>query len=107
MEARNVLRSNGQNEAHAYAMLDVPPSRPEPPVDLERVHLRDPRRVPTAPIGAVLTGPRNPEQRVWPAPAPPGVDLPDALPATKAQRVLIDPDLIAQWRAEAKMEQSP
>jgi hypothetical protein len=106
MARRNVhvLESNGQNEARAYAVVVVPPAHPEPEEDLERVQIVDPRHATTAVTGGAPagSGPRNPEQRS-PSPAkPPEIDLPDALPATKAQRVLIDPEVVARWRAEAK-----
>ncbi len=102
------LWSGGQNEARVYAVLDVPEPRPEPSMPPERVYVVQPQRASTLRKGAapVGSGPRNPDQRVWPPPPPPGVDLPDGLPATKAQRVLIDPELISQWREEAEMEQS-
>src|SRR5262249_18221798 len=98
----------GQNEARAYAVMEVPPPRPEPRAEADRVRLADPRRVATAPNGTRRPGPgpRNPDQDAWPLPPPPGADLPDALPATKAQRVLLDPDLVARWRAEAKLKES-
>ena len=35
------------------------------------------------------------------------INLPDARPATKAQRVIIDPDLAARWRAEAAAKGNP
>jgi hypothetical protein len=102
-----VLESNGQNEARAYAVMEVPPPRVVPPVDAERVQIGDPRQVVTAPSGTRRPGlgPRNAEQASWPLLGPPGVDLPDALPATKAQRVLLDPELVARWRVEAKMKE--
>jgi hypothetical protein len=98
-----VLESNGKNEARAYAVVVVRPAHPEPAEEVERVQIVDPRHATTvtgvAPAGS---GPRNPQQRS-PSPAkPPEIDLPDALPATKAQRVLIDPELVARWRAEAE-----
>ncbi len=107
MRGSSVLTSNGQNEARAYAMLEVPAPRSEPHIDLERVHLSDPRHVATAPSSATRAclGPRNVDQKVWPPPPPPGLELPDGLPADKAQRVRLDPELVARWRAEAKMGQ--
>jgi hypothetical protein len=99
-----VLESNGKNEARAYAVVALQPAHPEPAAELERVQIVDPRLAATVVTGTVPagSGPRNPEQKL-PSPAkPPEVDLPDALPATKAQRVLIDPEVVARWRAEAK-----
>jgi hypothetical protein len=108
MEGRavQVLRSNGENEARAYAKVEVRPSAQEPEVEVARVRIVDPRHTSTVTRGARRAGPRNPQQDVWPARKPPGVDLPDGRPATKAQRVMIDPELVAQWRAEAKMKES-
>jgi hypothetical protein len=99
-----VLESNGKLEARAYAIVVLRPAPPEPAAELERVLILDPRQATTVVPGAVPsgTGPRNPDQKV-PSPArSPAIELPDALPATKAQRVLIDPELVAQWRAEAQ-----
>jgi hypothetical protein len=97
-----ILRSNGENEARAYAKVELRPSPPAPPVDLERVQIVDPRDTVTVRRAAPRSGPRDPEQRVWPPPPPPAIDLPDALPATKAQRVILDPALVARWRAARK-----
>ena len=103
-----VLGSSGENEAWAYAVIVVPPVCPEPFMDTERVRIADPRLTATAPRGIERagSGPRDPGQTAWPPPKAPGVDLPDGLPATKAQRVHIDPELVAQWRAEAKMKET-
>jgi hypothetical protein len=98
-----VLESNGQKEARAYAVAVVRPAPPEPVAELERVLILDPRQVTTAVTGAVpAPGPRNPEQKAPSPTKPREIDLPDALPATKAQHVYIDPELIARWRVEAE-----
>lgn len=98
---RLILGSNGQKEARVYTVMPLPSSPPAPAVEIERVRLLDPRQTSTVVSGtSASTGPRNPEQRLAQQVAP-GVDLPDGLPATKAQRVLLDPELVAQWRAEA------
>jgi hypothetical protein len=101
--AVGVLESNGMNEARAYVIVVVYPAQPEPILEHERVQIVDPRATSTVRSGAPCpsAGPRNPDQRVWPAAKAPGIELPDGLPATKAQRVRIDPELMAQWRAEA------
>ena len=103
-----VLRSNGENDARAYAVVELRPSRFEAAGEIERVRIVDPRHTSTVRRGAPGTGsePRNPAQMAWRPPKPPGIELPDALPATKAQRVLIDPELLAEWRAEARMKES-
>jgi hypothetical protein len=103
-----ILQSNGQREARAYTLVTVPALRPEPHLEQERVVVCAPRDVRTAPSSARVAGagPRNADQVVWPPPGPPALDLPDGLPATKAQRVYIDPALVAQWRAEARRKES-
>jgi hypothetical protein len=103
-----VLRSNGGNEERAYAVLALPPTRTEPAAETERVRIAEPRHTSTLRRAEVRRGaePRNPDQKTWPLPEPPGVDLPDGLPATKAQRVRIDPALAAQWREEARTKES-
>jgi hypothetical protein len=103
-----VLRSNGENEVRAYAVVDLWPSHVEGAAEIERVLISDPRHTSTVRcgVGGTGSGPRNPAQMAWRLPKPPRIELPDALPATKAQRVLIDPELIAEWRAEARMKES-
>jgi len=103
-----MLSSNGENEARAYTTADVPRSHPEPITETERVQIVDPRHTLTVPSGVPCAGsaPRNPNQKVWALPKPAGIELPDQRPATKAQRVFLDPALVAQWRAEARMKES-
>jgi hypothetical protein len=103
-----ILISDGRNEARAYAKVVVHSSRPEPSVEMERVQIVDPRLTSTVQLGtpSAGSGPRNPEQTVWAQPEPPAVDLPDRLPVTKAQRVFIDPELVARWRAEAQTKET-
>jgi hypothetical protein len=98
------LRSDGENEARAYVEVDVPPSRVEPTIETERVAVSDPRRTPTLrlderPRGS---GPRNPAQTTLPGPEELRAELPEGLPLTKAQLVIVPPELAAKWRAEAK-----
>jgi hypothetical protein len=102
------LTSNGSNEARAHAVVLVRPSRPEPAVAIDRVQIVDPRHTSTVRLGPASagSGPRNPEQTMWAPPELPAIDLPDGLPATKAQRVFISPELVASWRAEAKEKES-
>src|SRR5262249_15432548 len=104
--AMQVLRSNGENEARAYAEVEVRPSGPEPEAVAERVEIVDPRHTSTVRRGVRRAGPRNPAQKALPGEKLPSVELPDGRPATKAQRVIIDPELAAQWRAEAKRKES-
>jgi len=106
--AVKMLSSNGEKEARAYAKAEVPPSPPEPVMENERVQIVDPRHTVTlpSPLPRLGRAPRNPEQKAWPIPRPAGIELPDGRPATKAQRVFLDPELVAQWRAEAKLKVS-
>jgi len=103
-----VLRSNGENELRAYAVILLRPSPVDAIAEIERVRIIDPRHTSTVRRGSPGkgSGPRNAAQMTWCPPKPPGIELPDALPATKAQRVIIDPELLATWRAEARMKES-
>jgi hypothetical protein len=94
------LRSNGEPEARAYAVIDVPADTPPPPAEPDRVVVADPRRVPTVTGPPKCSGPRDPDRKTPPAPKPPSVELPDARPLTKAQRVWIDPDLLERWERD-------
>ena len=70
----------------------------------ERVQVADPRQTATAPLRAARgrRPAQPPAEGVAPAETtPPAVELPDGLPATKAQRVVLDPELVARWQAEA------
>jgi hypothetical protein len=106
-----VLRSNGENEARVYATVDVPPRGVAPGVEeKERVQIVDPRQTATVRRSArrAGAGPRNPQAKTLP-PAettPPAVELPDARPPTKAQRVILDPAVVARWRAQAREEEA-
>lgn len=99
-----VLRSNGETELRAYVVTAVPQRCGEPVPSAARVEILDPRTTPTVQGRPVRRGPapRNPELTGWPAPSAPLLDLPDGLPATKTQRVIVAPELIAQWREEAR-----
>jgi hypothetical protein len=100
------LRSDGALNARGYAIASVRPSQPSPVPDAERVVFVDPRRTATTRASRrPSAGPRAPEQVRRPEP-PPGIELPDERPLTKAQRVWIDPDLIAQWQAEDRQNAS-
>jgi hypothetical protein len=97
------LRSDGAPEARAYAEIDVPAAGHEPTLEMERVRVLDPRHTPTLHVDAPRTsGPRNPEQCSLPEPTELRVELPDGLPLTEPQRVIVPPELIAQWLAEAE-----
>jgi hypothetical protein len=104
--ATKVLCSNGALAAKVHASVIVRPSAPEPPHPAERVELGHPRRVPTARSGSPRgdLGPRVPEQRTLVPAESPAVDLPDDRSAREAQRVFIDPELAAKWRAEATQD---
>ena len=106
----DVLRSNGENEARVHATVELPVRRVEPTVNQgeARVQIADPQQTSTVRRSArrAGAGPRNPQAKVLPpaATAPPAVELPDGLPATKAQRVILDPEVVARWRARAREE---
>lgn len=94
------LRSDGALNARGYATAAVPPARPSPVLEAERILIVDPRRTATLPASQRAgAGPRAPEQLRRPKPSA-GIELPDARPLTKAQRVWIDPELLVQWAAE-------
>jgi hypothetical protein len=108
------LRSNGEPSARAHAVVEVrpgsgeaPPGSSKPPVPEERVVIVDPTRTATRVGGPAGSGPRNPEQRVWPPPRGPAIELPDHRPLTKAQRFWIDPELFAQWDREHAAGRAP
>lgn len=96
-----ILRSNGELTARAYARVDVPVGGSAPACETARVLIVDSRRTETISGPPKRSGPRNPEQSIWPPPKAPGVELPDGRPLSKAQRIWIDPDLIDQWEREA------
>lgn len=104
MSQARTLGSNGEREARAYVKCSIPTSRPEPPLDAARVVVCDPRL--TASGGSKSSGPRNPEQSVWPAPKAPGIELPDRRPLHKAQRFWIDPELLEQWDREDEQKRA-
>jgi len=101
-----ILRSNGENEARAHARFTVPAHRDAPPIEDERVVLVDPRRAETVSGPPASSGPRDPQQKVWPTPKAPGIEMPDGRPLMKAQRFWIDPELLERWeREEAERRQ--
>ena len=98
------LRSNGEPAARAYVETAVPAPCVEPTMEAERVAIVDPRHTPTLhregkPTGA---GPRNPDQKTLRDPGELRVELPEDLPMTEAQIVIVPPELAAKWREEAK-----
>jgi len=101
------LRSNGEAALAVYVAPHVAPPTPAPGVvdDGERIALADPRSTATVELRALSlrAGPRNPEQRTLPS-SEPHVELPDGRPLTRAQRVMIPPELIARWRRERPEE---
>jgi hypothetical protein len=102
-----VLTSDGEPEARAYAEASVPRTQPPPPMPEARVQLVDPHETETLAGSPASSGPRNPEQMIFPAPKPPGVELPDGRPIMKTQRIIIDPELLAQWdREEAERKEA-
>ncbi len=97
-----VIRSNGEPSSRGYVVAVVPPRTAEPVAEDERVIVSDPRRIPTVTGPPPSSGPRDPNETVWPRPAAPGIELPDRRPLNKAQRFWIDPELIARWDREAE-----
>jgi len=98
------LRSNGEPAARAYVETAVPAPCVDPVIETERVAIVDPHDTLTLHRDSkpMATGPRNPDQKTL---APPGelrVELPDDLPMTEAQIVIVPPELAARWREEAK-----
>jgi hypothetical protein len=99
------LRSDGAPEARAYVEIELPAAAPEPTVEMERVRVLDPRHTPTLHLDMQpASGPRNPEQLALPEPNDLRVELPDGRPLTEPQRVIVPPELIAHWLAEAEQK---
>jgi len=105
-----MLRSNGETSLAVYLAPHVSPAPALMPraVDEgagERVTIADPRTTKTVELRALSLrpGPRNPEQRTL-RPREPRVELPDRRPLTRAQRVIVPPELIARWRRERREE---
>jgi hypothetical protein len=102
--ARGTLCTAGELQATGYAVIrpSAASSRSRAPeTHAARVVIVDPRWTETRAEPMVRSQPRNPDQKIWPPPAP-GIELPDRRPLTKAQRIWIDPDLLAQWNQEAE-----
>ncbi|AUX26039.1 uncharacterized protein SOCEGT47_065920 [Sorangium cellulosum] len=100
--APRAIQSQGEDAAKAYAVGEVAPRPLHPTVEMERVHIADPRRVPP-PRGDERrgSGARNPEQRAPLADVgAPSVTMPEGLPVTKRQPIVIDSELLAQWHGE-------
>jgi len=99
-------RSNGEDTLAVYVAPHAPPAparaaRARDDDDGERVAISDPRSTATVELRALplRPGPRNPDQRTL-RPRGPRVELPDRRPLTRAQIVIIPPELIARWRGE-------
>lgn len=107
MNRARILQSNGEPAARAYAIVAVRPRIVAPPVEVARVEILDPRRTATLrgdrPRGP---GPRDPAQKEWRAPKPPGIELPDGRPIMKTQRFFIDPELFEQWEQEERIHKA-
>jgi hypothetical protein len=104
MKPAHTLSSDGEPSARAYAVV-IMPSRttPEPLMEPDRVVITDPHRTVTVGAGATASsGPRDPEQTQPLRAKSPGIELPDGLPLSKAQRIWVDPDQIAAWEEEER-----
>src|SRR5262249_6286216 len=73
-----------------------------PTMEMETIRIEDLRRARAAGEDAPRrrSGPRNPEQQAPLRSEGPGVELPEGLPATKKQPILIDSELLLQWNEE-------
>ncbi|WP_437588200.1 hypothetical protein [Sorangium sp. So ce1000] len=93
------IQSQGEDEAKAYAVGEVAPAPLHPTVEMERVRIEDPRRVPPPREGARRGGgARNPEQRAPLADVgAPSVSMPEGLAVTKRQPIVIDSEILAEW----------
>jgi hypothetical protein len=96
------IQSHGEDAAKAYARGQVAPRPLNPTMEMETVWIEDAKRMPPpGSIAKVGSGPRNPDQR---APLTekkgPSIELPAGLPVTKLQPIVIDPELLAEWRAQ-------
>ena len=107
MVVSRIYRSNGEDSTRAYVVCAVPRLQAPPDDEPEaRVVLADPRLTATAKRGAITSGPRNADERIWPRPKTPGIQMPDARPLNKAQHFILDPDLLAQSDEEARRKQA-
>ncbi|WP_437598184.1 hypothetical protein WMF28_36405 [Sorangium sp. So ce590] len=98
-DTTRAIQSQGEDEARAYAVGEVAPRPPHPTVEMERIQIEDPRRVPAPREGARRGGgARNPAQRAPLADVgAPGVSMPEGLPVTKRQPIVIDSEILAEW----------
>ncbi|WP_437732384.1 hypothetical protein [Sorangium sp. So ce1335] len=96
------IQSQGEDAARAYAVGEVAPRPLHPTVEMERVHIEDPRRVPPPRADARRGGgARNPDQRAPLADVgAPGVAMPEGLPVTKRQPIVIDSEILAEWHGD-------
>ena len=99
-EQPRVARSDGEDEARAYAEAEVPEPSLTPTMEMDRVQVVDPRRAPTMRREDMFKGsaPRAPEQTAPSAPAAPGVDAPLGLPGNKLQPLLFDQEFLEELR---------
>jgi hypothetical protein len=106
MAVSRIYRSNGEDSARAYAVCSVPAFAPAPVEPDARVIVGDPSLTATLHGGPVSSGPRNVHEKVWPRPRAPAIQMPDARPLHKAQRFIVDPDLLTEPHAEANTERA-
>ncbi|AKT37883.1 uncharacterized protein CMC5_020260 [Chondromyces crocatus] len=103
-EAHGVLRSDGEDAVRGYAEGSIAPRPLAPTLEMERVRivegalLIDPSPCVCPPPDARKpTGPRNPDQKHLPQTPELGVALPERLPLTKKQPLVIDGDVLREW----------
>ena len=111
-EKPGVARSDGEDEARAYAEAEVPEPSLTPTMEMDRVQVVDPRRAPTMRREDMLkaSGPRAPEQTAPSTQVAPGVEAPLGLPGNKLQPLLFDQEFLEELRrkrAEAGEEKDP
>ena len=101
-----VIRSEGADSARGYVEAELPQESLRPTVEMERVHVTDPRRSPTLHSidTSTRSGPRNAEQLVMAERGSPTVEALQDRPATKMQQIAIDPELLLEWQARRATE---
>jgi hypothetical protein len=97
------LAFHGEDAAKGYAIGEVGPRPLNPTEEMQRVWIDEARRLPK-PGGDERkgNGPRNPEQKAPLSDKDSGVTLPAGLPVTKLQPILVDSELLMQWREQCR-----
>jgi hypothetical protein len=103
-----VLKTEGEASARAYAEAAVPGATLCPTVEMDKVRLLPPTQTPTTRLGdlAKRAGPRAPDETTKPAPKP-LVDLPEGRPVTEMQVIEIDPELLLELARRQNEREAP